>query len=369
MLAWLLAPRLAQFLTRHPGIGLVVLLVVARVSVADEVTVRRVPEGLRPEFARVDAQGTIHLVAHADGGLRYCQSRDGGRTFSSPTPVVRGGEFPPGLEFEVWDVVVSDRGDVHVALGTNAWKLKRPHAEWGLYYARRRAAAGDFEPVRNLNARPSEGFALALSPTGTLTATWLADRLFANVSRDRGDTFEATVEFDPSANPCDCCTTSAAYGADGRLAVLYREETNNDRDMFVALWNQQTRQVTRRKVSRQGWHVDACPMTYYSIVAAGEGYLAAWPTRGEVHFTRLTAEGEPTAIRERATGGQAGMRSGIIAVPGPEESQWIAWKKEGQLHWQAYDREFQPRGRPAQIASPGTGAPAVRWREQFVLFR
>jgi hypothetical protein len=32
-----------------------------------------------------------------------------------------------------------------------------------------------------------------------------------------------------SLGPGDCCTTAAAYGADGRLAVLYREETDNER--------------------------------------------------------------------------------------------------------------------------------------------
>ena len=32
--------------------------------------------------------------------------------------------------------------------------------------------------------------------------------------------------------------SSVAYGADGRLALLYREETNDERDMHLVLWDQ-----------------------------------------------------------------------------------------------------------------------------------
>lgn len=348
---------------------LVLVLALGRPAGAEEPRVVATPGGLRPQVARVDARGVIHLVAHSPTGPRYCQSRDGGETWSAPTAIVTSGDSPAGLEFEVWDVAVSPAGDVHVALGTNAWKLKRPHSEWGLHYTRRPAAADQFEPLRNINTRPSEGFALAVSPRGRVTATWMADRLYANVSTDGGDTFGPIVEFDPTADPCNCCTTSATYGSDGRLAVLYREETNNDRDMHVVLWDQAGERVTRRAVSRKGWRVDACPMTYYSLVADGEGYLAAWPTRGELHFTRLNADGEPTARMETATGGKTGMRTGVLGLPGPDGSQLLVWKKEGELHWQAYDRGFRPVGSPGQVASPGAGAAGVRTERGMVLFR
>lgn len=351
------------------GVVLALALALGQAAHAEEPRVVATPGGLKPVLARSDARGVIHLVAQAPAGPRYCQSRDGGATFSEPVAIVSGGDFPAGLEFEVWDVAVSPAGDVHVALGTNAWKLKRPHSEWGLYYTRQPAQAERFEPVRNINTRPSEGFALAVGPQGRVTATWLADRLYANVSTDGGDTFGPIVEFDPTADPCNCCTTTAAYGADGRLAVLYREETNNDRDMHVVLWDQAGERVTRRAVSRKGWKVDACPMTYFSLVADGEGYLAAWPTRGELQFTRLNADGEPTQRMETSTGGQTGMRTGVLGLPGPDGSQLLVWKKEGTLHWQAFDRGFRPVGKAQHVASPGAGAAGVRTDRGLVLFR
>jgi hypothetical protein len=47
----------------------------------------------------------------------------------------------------------------------------------------------------------------------------------------------------------------------------------------------------------------------------------------------------------------------------------LVWKKEGELHWQAYDRGFRPVGSPGQVASPGAGAAGVRTERGMVLFR
>ena len=170
-------------------------------------------------------------------------------------------------------------GAVHVALGNNAWKLKLPHEQWGYFYTRMLPGEKSFSPLRNINHKPSEGFSLAMNDKGLVTAVWMADKLYANVSEDGGKTFAATVEIDPVLNPCNCCTTSSTYGADGRLAILYREETNDERDMYLALWDQANHQVTKTRISTTPWKIDSCPMTYYSVVPSGEGYLAAWPTK------------------------------------------------------------------------------------------
>jgi len=99
-------------------------------------------------------------------------------------------------------------------------------------------AAKAFALVRNINRKPSEGFSLAADDKGNVTACWLSGKLYANVSHDDGKTFAAQVEINPAYDPCNCCTTSAVYNTGGKLAVLYREETNNERDMFLVLWDQ-----------------------------------------------------------------------------------------------------------------------------------
>ena len=63
------------------------------------------------------------------------------------------------------------------------------------------------------------------------------------------------------------------------------------------------------------------------------------------------------------------MRTGVLGLPGPDGSQLLVWKKEGELHWQAYDRGFRPVGSAGQVASPGAGAAGVRTERGMVLFR
>lgn len=222
----------------------------------EKVTTIPCPERGQPAAARTDADGTIHLVYRSDDGPCYARSTDNGKTFSAAIPIVDRQSRKPGLEFDIWDLAIGKAGQVHVSLGTNAWKLKLPQEEWGFHFATLQPGAKEFLPVRNLNRKPSEGFSLAADDRGRVTACWLCDKLFANVSRDQGKTFAPFVEINKSYDPCNCCTTSAVFGADGKLAILYREETNNERDLFLVLWDQEKNQSSRTRVSTTLWKTD-----------------------------------------------------------------------------------------------------------------
>jgi len=334
------------------------------------VTTAAVPIGGQAMAARTDAQGTIHLIYDSSDGPQYVSSSDNGRTLSKPLTLVDPASRKPGLEFITWDLAVTAEGAVHVVLGNNAWKLKLPKEEWGLFYTHRLPGEQTFAPLRNINHKPSEGFSLAVGPQGTVTAVWMADKLFANVSHDGGKTFASAVEIDPILNPCNCCTTSSAYGADGRLAIFYREETNNERDMYLALWDQTKNVVTKTRVSTTPWKVDACPMTYYSVTRDGDGFLAAWPTKGQIYFARMDGNGSALSPKEIKTPGMNGMRTAIQPIPLVNGWSLVAWKKENQLGWQLYDDQGRPSGPPGSAASAGTGVAAVVARNgEVVLFR
>src|SRR5262249_53228033 len=160
----------------------------------EKVTTIPCPERGQPAAARTDADGTIHLVYRTGDSPRYAKSTDNGKTFSAAIPIVDWKSRKPGLEFDVWDMAVGKDGQVHVALGTNAWKLKLPQEEWGFHYATLLPGAKEFQAVRNINRKPSEGFSLAADDSGRVSACWLCDKLFANVSPDNGKTFATTVE-------------------------------------------------------------------------------------------------------------------------------------------------------------------------------
>lgn len=335
-----------------------------------KVTTVSVPDGGKPVVGKTDKEGAIHLLYDSLDGPKYAKSSDGGKTFGTPISVVGEGERTEGLEYAAWDMAVGKGGRIHVAMSTNAWKLKLPQEEWGFFYANLDPGTTAFSPVRNINRKPSEGFSLAADDKGNVTACWLSDKLYANVSHDNGKTFAPYVEIDSSFNPCNCCTTSAAYGGDGRLAVLYREETGNERDMYLVLWDQDKGRVTRRRVGRTPWKIDACPMTYYSVSPARGGFVAVWPTKGQIYFTRLDAQGDWFKQAEIETPGRSGMRTGVLSLTGLDGSTLVAWKKDGQTGWQLYDLNGQPSGPTGSVKSSGNGVAGVVGKDgRFILFR
>jgi len=330
-----------------------------------------VGQDARPVAAKLDAEGTIHVLYNSDDGPRYAKSTDGGESWSAAIPVVDEQARKPGLVFEAADLAVGKNGRVHVAMSTNAWKLKLPENEWAFFYATLAPGANSFSPTRNLNHQPSEGFSLAADTKGNVTACWLSDKLYASVSHDDGATFDAAREIDAQFNPCNCCTTNATYGKDGRLAVLYREETNDERDMYVVLWDQKSDQVSRHRISTTLWKVDACPMSYYTITAKADGgYLAIWPTKENIYFAHLDSEGRQRQPGEIKTSGTFQMRTGVLALPAEDGTTLVVWKNKGQLHWQPYDSDGHSLAKPTSASSVGTGVAGVVTKDgKFLLVR
>ncbi len=354
---------------------LAVVAIVSPLSVrsedrANDVRTARVPGTMKVIKAQSGSDGAIHIVGDTDDGPQYVISRDGGKTFGTPIPIVDSAARKPGLKFIVWDLAVGGDGRVHVALGTNAWQLKLPKEEWGFYYAALAPGAKAFTPVRNINHKPSEGFSIATGERGAVVATFLAGKIYTMTSRDGGATFSEPAEADASWNPCKCCTTSTAFGTDGRLALLYREETNNDRDIWLALLDPSGKGTpVRTRISAAPWKVAACPMTYFTIAPAPGGCIAAWPTKGQIYFARIDKDGAVLPPGEIKTPGTNGMRTGVIALGASNGTTLIAWKNNDTLGWQLYDAKGQPQGSPGKVQSAGSGAAGVALANgKFVLF-
>ena len=188
---------------------------------------------------------------------------------------------------------------------------------------------------------------------------------------DDGEAFSSYAEINPTYDPCNCCTTSCVYFADGRLAVLYREETNNDRDMYVILWDQASGRSSRTQISTTLWKVDACPMTYFSRGLQFQRLRGCLANQGEIYFARLDGpRGKPLPPGEIKTPGTSGMRTGILTLSGANGSTLMAWKKDGRLGWQLYDTNGKPNGPAGSAKGAGDGIAGVVDRDgEFILFR
>ncbi len=319
--------------------------------------------------ARTSSDGTIHLLYNRGDIPYYVKSSDGGATFTAPLPVVDQQSRKDGLVFQGSSMAAGKSGIVYVAMSTNNWKVKLPNVPEGLVFATLQPGTKAFTPVRSLNARPSEGFSIAADEKGRVVATWLAGKLYANFSTDGGRTFSQTAELNTAYDPCNCCTTRAIFGSNGDLAVLYREETNDDRDMYIVIQDKSGHQV-RNRISSTLWHVNACPMTYYSLSSTSNGYVAAWPTKGDIYFARLDSKGNVLPPGEVKTPGHSSMRSGLVALSRADGTSLIAWKRNGELLWQLYDRQGVPQGDPGSVPSAEKGAAGVVTRDgTFILFQ
>jgi hypothetical protein len=140
--------------------------------------------------------------------------------------------------------------------------------------------------------------------------------------------------------------------------------------MYLVLWDQALGETTRTRVGRTPWKLDACPMTYYTVTADRDGYVAAWPTKGTIYFARLNGGGESSQAAEVETPGRSGMRTGIVTLSATDGSTLVAWKNNGLVGWQLYDAEGLPSGPSGSAGSPGNGVAGVVSHDgHFILFR
>ena len=78
----------------------------------NKVTTVPTPDHGQPRVARLDAEGTIHLLYDTADGPQYVKSLDKGKTFSAALTVVDKGSRKPGLEFHGSDMAVGQGGRI-----------------------------------------------------------------------------------------------------------------------------------------------------------------------------------------------------------------------------------------------------------------
>ena len=122
------------------------------------------------------------------------------------------------------------------------------------------------------------------------------------------------MEIDPAFDPCNCCTTSAAYGADGKLAVLYREETDNQRDMYLVLWDQEQNKASRTRISSTLWTDRFLPDELLLGDPRARRLRGGLADEGQIYFARLDGKGAPQSPAEIKTPGTTGMRTGMLTL-------------------------------------------------------
>ena len=140
--------------------------------------------------------------------------------------------------------------------------------------------------------------------------------------------------------------------------------------MYLILWDQDQGRMTRKRVGRTSWKIDACPMTYFTVTSERRGFVAVWPTKGQIYFGRLDGQGNASGQAEIKTPGRSGMRTGVLALTANDGNTLVAWKKDGQTTWQLFDADGSPSGSTGSVESRGNGLAGVVGKDgRFILFR
>jgi hypothetical protein len=230
--------------------------------------------GSRDRPVRVNPAGLTVESLHQPPGLALGPGDEIYLTWSSPKPVLPGGNFASDL----WLSRSLDGGRTFEA------------------------------PLRINEDRPiSHSFeGLTVAPDGTLLLAWIDSRegptaprtYFARVV-DRGSRVERAVRLD-DAETCVCCRIDVAAGPTETVAVAWRKVLPGSiRDMVVAMSRDGGRSFgPAGLVHADGWKIAACPHRGGSVALDTRGRVVlAWYTEGRDDQPRMLVATSPDGRR------------------------------------------------------------------------
>jgi hypothetical protein len=283
----------------------------------------------QPQLAA--AQGQVVLTFGAEKSIYFASSADQGKTFSKPVKVADAGALALGRHRGPRATILKDAILVSAVVGA---KLSTGEHAHGL------PEAGDLTMWRSVDGGKTwsrhgvvndaagsarEGFhSIAVDAQGSLTATWLdlrtdKTRIFSARSTDGGRTWSKNTEVyaSPSGSTCECCGPSVVTDA-GQTWIMFRNNLNGSRDMYVAHSANGLRYDAPRKSGNGTWKINACPMDGGSLVMDRGQPVAVWRRDKDVFLTRY---------------GQVEVKLGsghdIAAVSGPKGVSRVARPNRG----------------------------------------
>jgi hypothetical protein len=138
--------------------------------------------------------------------------------------------------------------------------------------------------VNDVGGSAREGLhAMASTPAGLVVIAWLdlrdkGTRVYATSSRDHGATWteDSLVYASPSGSVCECCHPSTAIDGEGRVAVMFRNNLDGNRDMYVARSAADGRFGSAARLGATSWLLNACPMDGGGLAFSENALVAAW---------------------------------------------------------------------------------------------
>ena len=300
--------------------------------------------GTQPQLAAAGSE--VFVVFGRPDSIQVARSTDGADTFGPPVALPVSGKMALGRrrgprvaatrQAVMVSAVIGQRGG-----GGDGDILFYRSTDHGKTWSAR-------VPINDVPGAAREGMhGMAANEAGTVVIAWLdlrehGTRVYAAVSRDHGATWskDQPVYASPSGSVCECCHPSVAVSEQGAIAVMFRNNIDGHRDMFVAESADGATFAPARKLGTGSWAVAACPMDGGGLTLAG-GLTTVW--RREDGIFLSSAE---VPERRLATG-----RDPAVGASGSDTD--IAWQGGASvrlLRDTADDVEVGPGTYPALLA-------------------
>jgi hypothetical protein len=320
------------------------------------ITIRTPHQGRVPEVT-LDKKGVLHLVYGKEQDGYYVQSRDSGKTFSTPVQInQRTGTITVGAE----------RG-VKIALGKDGVI----HAVWlghyqkggGIWYTRSTDGGKTFAPERNVQDIDvgSDSPAIVADPTGNVMVFWLDARIGKEEdnpvahpillarSTNNGASFARNeiVKYDFAGRACACCRLEARLSGED-VYLAFRTGFHNIRDFYLLKGRQTENNFKATRISEDNWKLEGCPMSGADFRVEKTGrVIVSWMSQGKIYWSKTTPTGFAPRIEAPTSEGTANHP--LIVVN--RQDVLLLWKQSGKLNWARFTMDGKFTGEQGVVTA------------------
>lgn len=296
--------------------------------------------GATPSLA-FDRSGRLWAAFEQDGHAYVTHSDDRAASFSPPVQVnaqaeeiETNGEGRPKL-------ALGPRGEIYVS-----WTLKTGPYAGDIRFSRSLDGGAGFAPAITVNDDDLDAGqrfdALLVDEVGDVYLAWVDKReseaahardeeyrgaaIYYTVSTDRGDSFAPNRRV--ASHACECCRIAVTAASGGGAAILWRHVfAPSVRDHAFALLGHEGASPLKR-VSHEGWEINACPHHGPAMVSAGEaGYPMTWFTAADGQARIYYGLFDPQSGKTHNLREIAGARASHPYIARAGDHLNIAWKE------------------------------------------
>ncbi|MCU1325414.1 MAG: BNR/Asp-box repeat protein [Bryobacterales bacterium] len=312
----------------------------------------------------VATQTGVALTYGSGNKIYFARSEDGARTFTPPVLVAEEGSLSLGMHRGPRITTSGNTTIISAVVGRKGGGADGDLLAWRSTDNGKTWSKGT--PINDAPGAAREGLhSMTSNGRDLVFATWLdlrdkGTRLYSAVSRDGGKSWSKNVlvQASPSGSICQCCHPSAAIGPDGRITVMFRNESAGARDMYIVASSDGGNSFgPAQKLGTGTWLLNACPMDGGGITLDPKGNLETVWRREKTIYAAIPGQPE-TAL---GTGKDATTLHGKSGL-------YYAWTTPGGLSAKLPGRPdpvlLDPHGAYAQLVQLPDGSVIAAWETE-----